>query len=202
MSDEIKFLAPSEIPSESDLGSLDKIAVANFFKQIANQQSCYLELDERKKFVDNYHPILHLFNIVNIALLIIFPPLLLIVAFFQWRSYKKKYDEYKIQVDNFYTTGTWAKDREEFTNKITNLFGPMYANPMAILSFASYFENGRCSNLQEAKNLYETELSQLRMESKLDEAVAQAQAASKAAKSASNSAGFAGTMSFFNLLKK
>lgn len=126
----------------------------------------------------------------------------IIIGFFYHKTGQKKFAESKTEVEQYYNSTEWLQERELFLNKLTVILGPNYQSPAIIETFSSYFNNGRCSTLQEAKNLYENELAQQAMNQKIEQAVSEAQKATAAAKKASSKAGTATAISVFNMFRK
>lgn len=114
---------------------------------------------------------------------------------------KKKCNDYKYELDSINSNAKFKNERDVFFSKSLSLLGPNYITPHAVERFVVYFENGRCKTLQEAKNLYETEITQQQMNAKLNEAIEEAQEANTAAKKASSKASDARMFSFFNMFK-
>lgn len=66
----------------------------------------------------------------------------------------------------------------------TSILGSDYRYSFATGKFASYFINGRCDTLKEAKNLFEQECANMRLENKMNGLEERASAAMKLAESA------------------
>ena len=126
----------------------------------------------------------------------------LIFGLLCYKGEQKKLKEYQPEVEKYYSSNEWLQERENFLNKLLIILCPNYQAPAAIETFSNYFNNGRCSNLQEAKNLYENELAQQAMNQKIDQAVSEAQKATAAANKASSKAGTATAVSVFNMFRK
>ena len=75
--------------------------------------------------------------------------------------------------------------------KTIDLLGVDYRDSVATDKFAMYFINGRCDTLKEAKNLYEKECANKRLEHRLNDIDDRASAAMRLAESAASVASVA-----------
>lgn len=107
------------------------------------------------------------------------------VAYSDKRSSAKFKKEWKQKVADIDT----LFQNENFSNlymKTIDLLGVDYRDSVATDKFAMYFINGRCDTLKEAKNLYEKECANKRLEHRLNDIDDRASAAMRLAESAAS----------------
>ncbi len=228
MSDKDFIISSDNFPAEEELNSLDRNEAANILKNISAQLSVYENIAAEKQKVKDFRPI-GLFIIVAIigiiAAAILFFILAIVFRFFFSRDVSAyaalftscglclylAFDVLKTSItdckkcknhlNEFYSNESLTKDAPLFLDKVASLMGPDYSTSYIIGRFSNYFQNGRCSTLQQAKNIYTQELANEQMNAQLEAAAEEARSASAAAKAASKKASHARTMSFFNLFK-